>query len=309
MTAKTFNSNRKRYALGGVQASPGETLQFTGKEWDEETRLYYMSARYQNPMTSRWISVDPAGPALVNPNQKGFSIIQSMNWYSYTSNNPVNYIDPTGMSELTDDLQNQITEAQAQFRDIFMGPDYDSPESGEKLGVLKDQILDLMGQYNQAVIDEGNLDITDYITNGVQTGGFGDNQGLTGDYQTTAHPGIDGVGGSAKTPFYTQMTNADEGRSNTMTLSIIGTNLNMQISHGDKGSWSRISGGLYKPGQAIMPFPMKNNNDVSSTAPHFHFQIANGTNFVNPYTMRASDTVFKFTNNGGSSWRNFRTDF
>ena len=26
---------------------------FTSKEWDEETGLYYMSARYQNPETSR----------------------------------------------------------------------------------------------------------------------------------------------------------------------------------------------------------------------------------------------------------------
>jgi hypothetical protein len=33
----------------------------------------------------------------MNPNRKGFSLIESQNWYSYTSNNPVRYNDPTGM--------------------------------------------------------------------------------------------------------------------------------------------------------------------------------------------------------------------
>ena len=34
---------------------------FTAKERDEETGLYYMSARYQNPEAGRWVSSDPAG--------------------------------------------------------------------------------------------------------------------------------------------------------------------------------------------------------------------------------------------------------
>ncbi len=83
---------------------------FTGKEFDEETGNYYMSARYMNPAKSRWLSADPAGPSLINPMEKdengklkmrsGFSVVESLNWYSYTSNNPINYFDPTGMYEL-----------------------------------------------------------------------------------------------------------------------------------------------------------------------------------------------------------------
>ena len=69
---------------------------FTAKEWDEETGLYYMSARYQNPEASRWVSADPAGWGLVNPNREGFNTIESQNWYSYSGNNPVTYRDPTG---------------------------------------------------------------------------------------------------------------------------------------------------------------------------------------------------------------------
>jgi RHS repeat-associated protein len=70
---------------------------FTGKELDRETGLYYYGARYLDPRTSRWLSSDPAGAELMNPNRKGFSLIESQNWYSYTSNNPVRYNDPTGM--------------------------------------------------------------------------------------------------------------------------------------------------------------------------------------------------------------------
>ena len=79
---------------------------FTGKEWDEETGLYYMSARYQNPETSRWVSADPTLWSLSNPMELnddnkyvirfGFNIIESINSYSYVGHNPMKYNDPTG---------------------------------------------------------------------------------------------------------------------------------------------------------------------------------------------------------------------
>jgi RHS repeat-associated protein len=69
---------------------------FTSKGYDEETGLYYMSARYMNPVASRWASSDPEGWGLVNPNQESFYLISSINWYSYTENNPVKYNDPDG---------------------------------------------------------------------------------------------------------------------------------------------------------------------------------------------------------------------
>jgi len=71
-------------------------FRFTGKEWDTETGLYYYGARYMDPRTSRWMSADPAGAGLANPNREGFSQIESLNWYSYVANNPVKFTDPTG---------------------------------------------------------------------------------------------------------------------------------------------------------------------------------------------------------------------
>ena len=77
-------------------------FRFTSKELDRETGLYYYGARYYEPKFSRWMSADPAGFALSNPNRGGYSVIEALNWYSYVSNNPVNYVDPAGMREVAD---------------------------------------------------------------------------------------------------------------------------------------------------------------------------------------------------------------
>ena len=64
--------------------------QFNGKEYDEENGMYYYSARYYNPPT--FISRDPL-----------FEKYPWMSPYAYCFNNPVKYIDPTGMEgEVTD---------------------------------------------------------------------------------------------------------------------------------------------------------------------------------------------------------------
>src|SRR5690554_3560986 len=63
---------------------------FNGKELDEETGLYYYGARYYNPRTSVFISVDPLTEQTMTP-------------YQYTYQNPINLVDPTGMAADTPD--------------------------------------------------------------------------------------------------------------------------------------------------------------------------------------------------------------
>nr|WP_232214855.1 RHS repeat-associated core domain-containing protein [Prevotella sp. oral taxon 472] len=69
-------------------SSPEEMpYKFNGKEFDEETGLYYYGARYMNPRTSLWYGVDP----LVEK-------YPSIGAYCYTFGNPLRFIDPTGMA-------------------------------------------------------------------------------------------------------------------------------------------------------------------------------------------------------------------
>ena len=58
---------------------------FNGKQFDEETGLYYYGARYMNPMASIWYGVDPLAEKYV-----------TAGGYIYTLENPINLVDPDG---------------------------------------------------------------------------------------------------------------------------------------------------------------------------------------------------------------------
>jgi len=58
---------------------------FNGKQFDDETGLYYYGARYMNPVTSLWYGVDPLAEKYV-----------STGGYVYTLDNPVKLVDTDG---------------------------------------------------------------------------------------------------------------------------------------------------------------------------------------------------------------------
>lgn len=62
---------------------------FNGKEYDAETGNYYYGARYYDPSNSMaWLSVDPLAS-------------EAPDWtpYRFSFNNPINFVDPTGLLE------------------------------------------------------------------------------------------------------------------------------------------------------------------------------------------------------------------
>ncbi|MBI5225012.1 RHS repeat-associated core domain-containing protein [Candidatus Micrarchaeota archaeon] len=93
------------YAFGeGAKATgSGNDYKYTGKEFDDESGLYYYGARYYDPDLGRFVSADALQGNLGDP--------LSLNRYVYVKNNPLRYIDLTGNEGTERALILEITEA------------------------------------------------------------------------------------------------------------------------------------------------------------------------------------------------------
>ena len=81
-----FDSFGKLTASTGTLASP---FQFTGREFDQETGLYFNRARYYDSNTGRFVTEDPLG------------FDAGVNFYDYVLNDPVDNVDPFGWKTCT----------------------------------------------------------------------------------------------------------------------------------------------------------------------------------------------------------------
>jgi RHS repeat-associated protein len=71
-------------AMGSEVEVAHKRLRYVNKERDEETGLYYYGARYYASWLGRWINCDPAG------------LVDGINLYNYSKNNPSTLYDPDG---------------------------------------------------------------------------------------------------------------------------------------------------------------------------------------------------------------------
>jgi RHS repeat-associated protein len=77
----TFDSFGKQTATSGSLTNP---FQYTGREFDSETGIYYYRARYFDPSAGRFLSEDR------------LRFQGGANFYRYAQNNPLVWIDPSG---------------------------------------------------------------------------------------------------------------------------------------------------------------------------------------------------------------------
>jgi len=84
-TGITDTYTYKPFGITTATGANPNRFRFTGREWDQETGLYYYRARYYDPNTGRFFSEDPI--------QFG----GGDNFYTYAFNSPSNLNDPSGL--------------------------------------------------------------------------------------------------------------------------------------------------------------------------------------------------------------------
>ena len=102
--------------VGGVPLLP---FRFAGGLYDADTKLIRFGARDYDPVIGRWTSKDPIRFAGGDTNLFGYvdsvgkGLVQT-NFYGYTANDPVNFIDPLGLTSFPTRNPSRVTE--------FFGP-------------------------------------------------------------------------------------------------------------------------------------------------------------------------------------------
>ena len=89
-----------RYSAFGTErdnsAQNTNPFRFAGEYWDWEREEYYLRARSFNPRIGRFTQPDPWW-GIHNMQDSPIAILQAANLYVFAINNPVRWIDPTGL--------------------------------------------------------------------------------------------------------------------------------------------------------------------------------------------------------------------
>lgn len=154
-------------------SSVGNSILFTGREYDAETGNYYYRSRYYSPKLGRFMQKDK------------LMYVDGMNDYMYARNNPALYIDVAGERPTTKEAAEMAEHVYGEGRTLSGGwtrcdldiegvryrSDGFRPSSGFNSGLY--QRVKENGQIEFAYVTQGTNSGVDWLANGQQALGWG----------------------------------------------------------------------------------------------------------------------------------------
>ncbi len=140
-------------AAGLGYSNPGQTRKgFTGYEKDDESGLDFAQARYYKALHGRFTTVDPMNES-ASPDKP-----QTFNRYAYVTNDPLNYIDPSGLESCSAEFSYWECGGASGIRNNQFGDYY--AFYNREFGGLSDNTANAMGAHmgrvNKAFYSKGS---------------------------------------------------------------------------------------------------------------------------------------------------------
>lgn len=200
-----FGTERISWSDYSTSAEAESQKTYIGEYSDDETGLSYLNARYYNPETGRFLSQDPvfwlasSADWIIDP--------QTQNSYSYSRNNPIRFIDPSGLwnaetgevergdtlSNITNKI-NEIYNTIYTYNEIAKLNEIDNPDIIRIGQVIKPNALvpdvtsDLISRMHEYASDPG-IQSPFYFRDKVEAGGDWDLKSQPGLYCSLASCG------------------------------------------------------------------------------------------------------------------------
>ena len=144
-----------------IDANDTNPFRYCGEYYDELTKNTYLRARYYRPSAGRFLQEDPAKDGL--------------NWYVYANNNPITFIDPSGLipspSEAAD-MADHIYDSSKPLSGGWFQSYIIYGSEGLVMGVYMRYNDAYYQGVEYALVNKGSTTVSDWVNNFQQPFGF-----------------------------------------------------------------------------------------------------------------------------------------
>ena len=259
----TVEETNHYYPFGGVFGTTGNTqpYKYNGKEFDTKKGLnwYDYGARHYDVALGRFTTVDPLS-------ERYYSI----GMYAYCNNNPVRYIDPTGMS--TSPIYDEEGKLLGTDDEGLQGVAIIMSKSNFKQGMSHEEALSHDLGYNRLVDDEARTNYLKSYTSLKDRGVFNTSNVDTTDDVYKDWTQADGT--SLKEPLFTSLAKIDLSGIYSLGERYVGEikSFNLLLHSGS------LNDGLVYGNVTLKRYP---NHSVRAFSDKYDFEMHNGRNPLN----------------------------